>query len=159
MTDALASRQSLLGSLDLGGRNRRPAKPNDGTAGRSLTTQNSVAARLAKVERHHAREVEERHPVLKLLCRGAARANTIQHLHARHVSMIATKSTSERPRRSMLYSSTLCTVPERIASSNAVWPGRRSRPFFFVGLSMNTLGHHPLSAAIVRRLASLLVGG
>lgn len=75
--------------------------------------------------------------------------------HARHVSMIATKSTIERPRRSMLYSNIISTVPERIASSNAVWPGLRSRPFLVVGLSMNALVTiHPRSPATVRRLAS-----
>ena len=77
-------------------------------------------------------------------------------LEARHVSTKPTSSASERPTRSILLSITLSTEAERIASSNALWPGRRSRPLFMVvGRSMNTLAaSQPLSAAMVRRLAT-----
>ena len=76
-------------------------------------------------------------------------------LEARHISTKPTNSASVRPTRSIPLSITLSTEPERIASSNAIWPGRRSRPLFIVvGRSMNTLAtSQPLSAATVRRLA------
>ena len=59
LTDALASRQPLLGSLDLGGGDWRPTKPNGCCTSGSLSTENSVTARLAEVERHHFRKVED----------------------------------------------------------------------------------------------------
>jgi hypothetical protein len=74
----------------------------------------------------------------------------------RHVSMIATKSTSERPIRSMLLISTFCTLPDRIAWIRVAWPGRRSRPRLnIVDRSTKTfVTIQPLSAATARRLAA-----
>ena len=160
LTDALASRQPLLGSLDLGGGDWRPTKPNGCCTGCRLSTQNSVTARLAEVERHHFRKVEDRQTVAG--CRVETLLVQIQCNTVSSARLDDADEIDERAAEHGRYctSITLSTVPERIASSNAVWPGLRSRPFFVVGLSMNTLVNSPPTLGRdCPKAGSLLFGG
>ena len=103
----------------------RPTEPDRQSASRSLSAKYAIPACLPQMQGHHGRHVEQRHSV---------RGGRIQllFLHPQRytrrptLSMNPTNSTRDFPILSMDQINTRSVARDRIASSSANSPGRRS---------------------------------